>query len=71
MGNRLSDEDIAITKHQMRHVLLCTKLGVKADRDAVRWLLGKWDMDDDAQWREYMMLLSRVEDEIKETNNVR
>jgi len=32
---------------------------------------GKWDMDDDAQWREYMMLLSRVEDEIKETNNVR
>jgi len=69
MANRLSDEDMAITKHQMRHVLLCKKLGVKADKDAVRWLLGKWDMDDDAQWREYMMLLSRVEDEIKELAN--
>jgi len=69
MNNRLSDEDMAITKHQMRHVLLCKKLGVKADRDAVRWLWDKWDMTDDAQWREYMALLSRVEDEIKELAN--
>jgi hypothetical protein len=42
---------------------------VNADKDAVRWLLGKWDMEDDAQWREYLMLLSRVEDEIKEIAN--
>jgi hypothetical protein len=41
MNNRLSDEDMAITKHQMRHVLLCKKLGVNADKDAVRWLLGQ------------------------------
>jgi hypothetical protein len=63
MNNRLSDEDMAITKHQMRHVLLCKKLGVKADKDAVRWLLDKWDMEDDAQWRELMLLTSRGRDQ--------
>ena len=71
----VSDEDVEFTKHWIRRFVLAKRLGVtptisKADLAKLNGIWHARDHDDVAQ-AEYKQIWMRVEDEIKEPNNVR
>jgi hypothetical protein len=71
----VSDEDAEFTKHLIRHFILAKKLGIAPHTSTadLAKLNGIWQGrdDDDVAQAEYKQIWMRVEDEIKETNNVR
>ena len=71
----VSDEDAEFTKCWIRRFILAKRLGVtphtsKTEQTKLNEIWHARDHDDVAQ-AEYKQIWMRVEDEIKETNNVR